>query len=115
MIMSLEIVNTETATVIVPRALRVKGLTEVQRWPGTDFVVGSDDEAEAGAALALIGKLFSHLPILLPYTFISGNGQSLTLRFARFAKRVGCRLLTSPAQATTWRCELHLQGQDIQE
>jgi hypothetical protein len=54
---------------------------DTRSWPGTDFVVGSDDEAEAEAALALIGKPFSHLPILLPYTFISGNGQSLTLTF----------------------------------
>jgi hypothetical protein len=81
MIMSLEIVNTETATVIVPRALRVKGLTEVQRWPGTDFVVGSDDKAEAEVALALIGKPFSHLSVLLRYTSVSGNGQSLSLTF----------------------------------
>jgi hypothetical protein len=74
MIMSLEIVNTETATVIVPRALRVKGLTEVQRWPGTDFVVGSHDEAEAEAALTLIGKPFSHPSVVLHYTSVAANG-----------------------------------------
>jgi hypothetical protein len=55
MIMSVQIANTETANIIIPKALTMVGETTVQRWPGTDIIVGSNNEAEAEAALALIG------------------------------------------------------------
>jgi hypothetical protein len=60
MIMSVQIANTEIANIIIPKALRTVGETTVQRWPGTDISVGSNNEAEAEAALALIG-MFSTL------------------------------------------------------
>ncbi|KAI4645727.1 hypothetical protein J4E93_005305 [Alternaria ventricosa] len=56
MIMALQIVNTQTAETIIPKALEAVGETELKRWPGTEVVVGSDNEAEAEAALVLIGS-----------------------------------------------------------
>ncbi|KAI4938950.1 uncharacterized protein J4E92_000231 [Alternaria infectoria] len=56
MIMALQIVNTQTAETIIPKALEAVGETELKRWPGTEIVVGSDNDAEAEAALALIGS-----------------------------------------------------------
>ena len=58
MIMALQIVNTQTADTIIPKALEAVGVTGLQRWPGTEIIVGSDNEAEAEAALALIGKSY---------------------------------------------------------
>ncbi|KAF1836071.1 hypothetical protein BDW02DRAFT_494450 [Decorospora gaudefroyi] len=57
-IMALEIVNEDTAAVIIPRALATakEPADEVLPWPGTDVVVGSEEEDEAEAALALIGS-----------------------------------------------------------
>lgn len=55
MIMALNIINDETADVIIPRALKAMGKTEVETWPGTDLIVGANGGAEAEAALALIG------------------------------------------------------------
>ncbi|KAI4949427.1 hypothetical protein J4E91_005166 [Alternaria rosae] len=54
--MALQIVNTQTAETIIPKALAAVEETELKRWPGTEIVVGSDNEAEAEAALALIGS-----------------------------------------------------------
>ena len=58
MIMALQVVNTQTADTIIPKALEAVGVTELKRWPGTEIVVGSENEAEAEAALALIGTSF---------------------------------------------------------
>lgn len=55
MIMSLNIINDETVDIIIPRALKAMGKTEVEKWPGTDLIVGANGGAEAEAALALIG------------------------------------------------------------
>jgi hypothetical protein len=57
MIMAYEIINKESADVIIPRALAAaaKPADEVLPWPGTDIIVGSKDDDEADAALALIG------------------------------------------------------------
>ncbi|CAN9220041.1 unnamed protein product [Alternaria sp. RS040] len=56
MIMALNIINDETVDVIIPRALKAMGKTEVETWPGTDLIVGANGGAEAEAALALIGS-----------------------------------------------------------
>jgi len=58
MIMALQIVNTQTAETIIAKAFEAVGEMELKRWPGTEIVVGSDNEAEAEAALALIGTSF---------------------------------------------------------
>jgi hypothetical protein len=70
MIMSLEIINDDTRGVIIPKALRAMGELEVRKWPGTDFTVGSSDEAQAEAALALIGMFLSSIsPFRAPILF----------------------------------------------
>jgi hypothetical protein len=57
MIMTYETINKESADVIIPRVLAAaaRPADEVLPWPGTDIIVGSKDEEEADAALALIG------------------------------------------------------------
>lgn len=56
MFMALGIVNDDTSTVIIPRALEAAGEDsgEAQTWPGTDIIVGKEGMEEA--ALALIGQ-----------------------------------------------------------
>jgi hypothetical protein len=56
MFMAFSIVNDDTASVIIPRALEAVGVDEVQPWPGTDIIVGHEGQEEA--ALALIGRSF---------------------------------------------------------
>ncbi|KAI8933188.1 hypothetical protein NX059_009826 [Plenodomus lindquistii] len=56
MFMTFGIVNDDTASVIIPRALEAAGVDEVQPWPGTEFVVGEGGEEKEEAALALIGS-----------------------------------------------------------
>ena len=100
MIMALQIVNTQTAETIIPKALEAVGETELKRWPGTEIVVGSDNDAEAEAALALIGTSLVHRLLL-----------ALTL--SRCAQRTRRWLLSSTTQkAARWR-KFHLQDHDI--
>jgi hypothetical protein len=46
--MALTIVNPQTKNIIVPRALRAMGIEDgiPKDWPGTDFLVGSENESE---------------------------------------------------------------------
>lgn len=56
MFMAFGIVNDDTASVIIPRALQAAGVDEVDKWPGTDFVVGEGGAEMEEAAMALIGS-----------------------------------------------------------
>jgi hypothetical protein len=49
----------------VPRALKAAAepAGDVLAWPGTELLVGSDNEGEADAALVLIGMLCSDLSV----------------------------------------------------
>jgi hypothetical protein len=38
--------------------MKAMGIDEAKSWPGTDLIVGADGEAEAEAALALIGTSY---------------------------------------------------------
>ncbi|KAH9882553.1 hypothetical protein J1614_000789 [Plenodomus biglobosus] len=59
MFMAFGIVNDDTASVIIPRALQAAGVDEVDKWPGTDFVVGEGGAEMEEATMALIGTLFT--------------------------------------------------------
>jgi hypothetical protein len=52
--------NTVTKTIIVPRALKFRGLAsdETKRWPGSSFRIDAEGE-EGQHALALLGKSLS--------------------------------------------------------
>lgn len=58
MIMVLGIVNKDTVDAIISRVLNILGQKEVQKWPGTDIVVGRKEHEEAAAAL--IGMCFNN-------------------------------------------------------
>lgn len=64
--MVLDVSNPDSTDVIIPRALRAKGVTDgkVQKWPGTDVDLGAESGEETSAAKALIGKDFMFLCIL---------------------------------------------------
>ncbi|KAF2852110.1 hypothetical protein T440DRAFT_393424 [Plenodomus tracheiphilus IPT5] len=75
MIMALGIVNDDTASVIIPRALEAAGKTEVEKWPGTDFVVGEGGGEMQEAVEALIGMSFSYF--LLQHKRQLGGAKSI--------------------------------------
>lgn len=76
MFMSFGIVNHETATVIIPRALKAAGepTGEAKPWPGTDIIAGHAGHKKA--ALALIGTYSIH--ISASTSFISDCTHMLT-------------------------------------
>jgi hypothetical protein len=56
--MALTVVNVQTKTIVVPRALKAMGVADgvPKNWPGTGFKVNSDNDDERKAADALIGE-----------------------------------------------------------
>jgi hypothetical protein len=53
-----DVLKPNPANVIIPRALRTKGVTDgkVKKWPDTDVELGCEDGAESDAAEALIDQ-----------------------------------------------------------
>jgi hypothetical protein len=69
--MSIHVKNQETLMVIT-RALKAVGVAHgtAKTWPGTDFVIGAENQAESEAADALLGKLPQDIWFYLCQTFV---------------------------------------------